>query len=460
MKQACLKYITANNYIELNRDLKELYRYNNGIMPISYEQYDTTNDLVKCACQHKHLQCLAVLMEYTITPLYPWDAIGPDFIEASIVQNVIMMCPYNYQKHLFQYGIQTRNQTIIQHYVQLSAKKNFNFQRKEFFKTLLDTVECASHRQVQVSLIIQKFLSIWIYLDESSLGATKTVCASMMELHFDMFINVLDGVMMMVPEDDSTYSTVMDKIQHLIIHAVVAQQYKKVHYLYCCLNRITSYSLHDDVCFIAIRDGIQELNTMQNSQSFANDAERHTIDPIHDCAYMIGFIDRHNISRASSPNSPLLHKAIFHSIQIANMDLLAFTTDKDIRKIVNQTMNGWTPLMFACINDSSTMIAKLIQCGADVNASNGTTTALSLVVRNRNEAILKWFLGQCFPHHIASILKHKNSPFAQLSKFILQHIASYESPIVKINHDSTYEKQNSSVALILSTYRNSTAMFL
>ena len=469
MKQACLEYIKSNNSDQLRRDLKELYR-EYDVVPISYRQYDDTNDLVKCACQHKHLQCLEVLMEYNISPLYPWDAIGPDFIlDAFLEQDAINMCPHNYQIHLFQYGIQTRNQTIIQHFVQLSAKKDFKFQRKEFFKALLDTMECVPHRQLQVSSIIQDFLFIWLYLnDDPNLGAPDTVCTTLMMLPFDMFVMVLDDVLMTVLDTklikvvDGPYCTVMDKIKHLIIHAVVAQQYKKVHYLYCCLRRNKYYSLYKekDLFSIAIRDGIHTLQTLQNAQSFANDAERHTTDPIHDYAYLIGFKDQTDISSASCPNSLLLHNAIFRSIQIANMDLLAFTTDKDIRKVVNQTMNGWTPLMFACINDSSTMIAKLIQCGADVNASNGTTTALSLVVRNRNEAILKWFLRRCFPHHIASVLKHKNSPFAKLSKFIVQNIASYESPIVKISQDLAYVKQNSSVALILSTYRNSTAMFL
>ena len=63
-------------------------------LPISYRQYDDTNDLVKCACKHKHLRCLWVLMEYDISPLYPWDAIGPDFIlDAFLEQDTLNMCP-------------------------------------------------------------------------------------------------------------------------------------------------------------------------------------------------------------------------------------------------------------------------------------------------------------------------------------------------------------------------------
>ena len=301
-------------------------------------------------------------------------------------------------------------------------------------------------------------IAIWIYIcDYANIDASETVCINLMTIHFDMFVTVLDDVLWTVLDTkptkvvDGPYSPEMNKIKHLVSHAVVAQQYKKVHYLYCCLHRNKYYSLRKDIDLfsIAIRQGIHQLQTMKNKKA--------RIDPIHDYAYMIGFPNCTDVPPAS------LDKAIFHSIQIANMDLLAFAADKDIRAVVNKTIDGWTPFMFACINDAPTMIVKLIQCGADVNTSNTTTTALSLVVRNRNKGILKQFLGRCFPRYLSAALKHKNSPFTKLSKSIVQHIVSFESPIVKISdkiYNSSYVKQNSNIELLLSNYRNSTAKFI
>lgn len=154
--------------------------------------------------------------------------------------------------------------------------------------------------------------------------------------------------------------TVITKIEHIIAYAIVEKQYRKVHYMYHFKH--SKLLIHaDDYRILKV---INILNTGVTTML--------TLDPIH--LYIKYGKD--------------LVKAIFYSIQIYDYDLLTFVSDEAISTVVNTTIDGRAPLMFACINNHESMIVKLIQCGANVNTTFNKKTSFSWLIRNKYYCLL------------------------------------------------------------------------
>ena len=193
MKAKFITYIKSNDFCALKNDFKELNECYD-VKELSYEHYDPTNDLIKFACQCGNLECLAVLFEYNITPLYYWNKIGSDFIDPLNVEQVLDICPYNYRQQLFTYGLQVGNITIIQKFIEMSAHNQFQFPRKKFYEALMYCLQSQNSMEKRIISIMINFISLWILNDDINTTQKCYVCSNMVSLRFHRFVSIMNSL--------------------------------------------------------------------------------------------------------------------------------------------------------------------------------------------------------------------------------------------------------------------------